>query len=311
MSEAYLTTKRRRRVRLIYNPLSGAAKNSPEILTDIIRQLQAWKLPPEVYLLGPDSNIPAMVSQTLSHGISMFVVCGGDGTISAVATALSGLPVTLGIIPTGTQNNIALSLQIPTDIPAAISVLRTGQRVKIDLGVVTFQQTQSYFLEVCSIGLTSSIFEAADEIQHGNLGKISDFVSTLITSAPSEFKMLINEKHLLTSTGHVLAVTNMPYTARNFQIGNLKAFQDGHLDVLFLGEISKLKMLGYAINKHTLQELDDPRIQSFIARSISIETDPPMTVMVDGKILGEGPVSLSIKRKALGVMTKCSNGSAI
>ena len=65
----------------------------------------------------------------------MFVVCGGDGTILAVAEALIGTRATLGIIPTGTQNDVALSLGIPADVPAAIALLRTGRRIKVDVGL--------------------------------------------------------------------------------------------------------------------------------------------------------------------------------
>jgi len=303
MSEVFNTQKRRRRVKLIFNPFSGKARNSPDLLTDVIKLLQSWKLMPEVCVLGPDSDIPAMVGEALAHGITMFAACGGDGTVSAVSKVIAGLPATLGIIPAGTQNNIALSLGIPRDIPEAIAVLRNGRRVKIDLGMLTFRGAQTPFMEVCTVGLTSSVFASADEIQHGRLDKIGDFLSTLISSAPSEIRMLINGKHKLTSLGHVLAVSNMPYAGRNFQIGGIQAYRDGLLDILFLGDLPKLKLLGYAMKKHAVRELNDPRIQNFQARSVEIETDPPMTVMADGIIFGEGPISIGIRRRALGVMT--------
>jgi len=302
MSEVFHTQKRRKRVKLIFNPRSGAAKSSPNLLTDVIELMQAWKLVPEVYLPDPEADMAAMAAEALTRGMTMFVACGGDGTVSAVSKAIAGLPVTLGILPAGIQNNIALSLGIPRDIPEAIAVLRNGRRIKIDLGMLDFRGTQTPFMEVCTVGLTSSIFASADEIQHGRLDKIGDFLSTLISSAPSEIRMLIDGKHRLTSLGHVLAVSNMPYAGRNFRIGSLQAYRDGLLDILFLGDLPKLKLLGYAVKKHAAHELNDPRIQSFQARRLEIETDPPMTVMADGVVFGEGPISIGIRRRALGVM---------
>jgi diacylglycerol kinase family enzyme len=75
------------------------------------------------------------------------------------------------------------------------------------------------------------------------------------------------------------------------------------LDILFLGDISKLTMLGYALGKRAAFELDDPRVRQFRAHSIEINTDPPMQVMADGQMLGVCPAQIVIRRHALGVMT--------
>ena len=104
---------------------------------DVIHEMQNWKLVPEAFLVEPGCDLPGMIDDALSRGIKMFVVCGGDGTISAVARSLAGTHATLGVIPIGTQNNTALSLGIPSDVPAAISILRTGRRIKVDVGMVT------------------------------------------------------------------------------------------------------------------------------------------------------------------------------
>src|SRR4030066_1424923 len=129
------SNKHRMRAKLIFNPGSGAAEESPVQLMDVISEMQSWKLVPETYLVEPDSDLPALVKKSLEDGIRMFVVCGGDGTIGLMAGTLAGTNATLGIIPTGTQNNVALSLGIPTDISAAITILRTGQRKKVDMGL--------------------------------------------------------------------------------------------------------------------------------------------------------------------------------
>src|SRR4030065_2277697 len=93
------TNKRRMRAKLIFNPGAGAASESPVQLMDVISAMQAWKLVPEAYLVEPGCDLPAEVQNALEDGIRMFVVCGGDGTISAVARILAGTRATLGIIP--------------------------------------------------------------------------------------------------------------------------------------------------------------------------------------------------------------------
>src|SRR3990172_751232 len=113
-------------VKLIFNPNSGAPGESPVQLMDVITQLQTWNLVPEVHLVEQDSNLLPVVQDAFNRNIRMFVVCGGDGTIESVAMGLVGTRATLGIIPMGTQNNVALSLGIPDDIPSAVAILRTG-----------------------------------------------------------------------------------------------------------------------------------------------------------------------------------------
>ncbi len=300
--ESYYTTKRRKRVKLIFNPTSGTANASPVQLMDIIKEMQAWKLMPEVFLLQPDSDLPGMVKDTLAQGIHLFVACGGDGTISAVAKSIAGLPATLGVIPTGSQNNIALSLHIPVDIPAAIAILRTGSRVKTDIGLVTCGGVQTPFLEVCSVGLMSSLFPSGDDIQHGHLEKIGDFLATLVTSAPSKIRLVLEGGQEINRMGHVVLISNMPYVGRHYQVGDAAAFKDGLLDVLFFADLSKIDLLGCAFKGTKICDMEDARIQHFHVRRVDVDAHPSMPVMADGMALKEGPVHIEMQHRALAVM---------
>jgi diacylglycerol kinase family enzyme len=232
----------------------------------------------------------------------MFVVCGGDGTISVVARSLTGTHATLGIIPIGTQNNTALSLGIPSDVPAAIAILRTGRRIKVDVGMATCGKIKTPFLEVCSVGLVSTLFPSADDIQHGNLAQVGNFLATLAGSPPAEIHMVMDKKQEIHNLGHVLLVTNMPYIGFHYQVGSLASFEDGLLDVLFFADLSKLELLGYVLQGVGEGKPEDSRILHFHVRKVDIDTQPAMPVMADGNALGEGLVQIEVKRHALAVM---------
>jgi diacylglycerol kinase family enzyme len=232
----------------------------------------------------------------------MFVVCGGDGTISAVARTLAGTHATLGIIPIGTQNNTALSLNIPNDIPAAIAILRNGRRIKVDVGLATCGKVSTPFLEVCSVGLASSLFPSVDDIQHGNLAQIGSFLSTLASSPPAEINLLLDDNQEISALGHVVLVTNMPFIGFHYQLGTLASFKDGLLDVLFFADLSKLDLLGYILQGVGVGKSEDSRIQHFHVRRVDIDTHPSMPVMADGNALGEGLVRIEMRRRVLAVM---------
>jgi diacylglycerol kinase (ATP) len=297
-----ITNKHRMRAKLIFNPGSGTTGDSPVQLLDVIREMQAWKLVPEAFLIEPGCDLPGAVRQALEQGFRMFVVCGGDGTISAVARILAGTKATLGIIPIGTQNNTALSLGIPSDIPSAIAILRTGRRIKVDVGMASCSGTNTPFLEVCSVGLVSSLFPSADDIQHGNLTRVGDFLSTLTASPPAEIQLYLENKKKIQSKGHVVLVSNMPIIGLHYQVGASESYNDGLLDVLFFAELSKLDLLAYVFQGVGEGKPEDPRIQHYHVRRVDINTSPAMQVMADGSPLGEGAVRIEVRKRVLAMM---------
>jgi len=294
--------KRKMRAKLIFNPIAGAARATPIQIVDVIREMQAWNLVPEAYLVEPGGDLAGMVREALEKGIRMFVACGGDGTISAVARILTGTNATLGIIPAGTQNNTALSLGIPDDIPAAIAILRTGQRIKVDVGMAVCGKLTMPFLEVCSVGLISSLFPSADDIQHGNLARVGDFLATLTSSPPAEIHLILDDKKEIQEQGHIVLVSNMPHIGLHYQVGTASSYKDGLLDVLFFSDLSKLDLLLYVFQGVGEGKPEDPRIQHYHVRKVEIHTHPDMEVMVDGIALGEGLVRIGIQPHALAVM---------
>jgi diacylglycerol kinase (ATP) len=295
------TKKHPMRAKLIFNPGSGSAGESPVQLMDVISAMQAWKLVPEAHLVEPGSDLSEVVRDALKQDIRMFVVCGGDGTIDVVAGALAGTNATLGIIPTGTQNNVALSLGIPTDIPAAIAILRTGRRIKVDMGLAACGETKRSFLEVCSVGLLSALFPAADDIQHGNLARLGDFLATLVASPPAEMHLILDSKQEIYTQGHVVLVSNMPYIGPHYQVGSPASYNDGLLDVLLFADLSKMELLGNVVQVAT-GGVEDMRIQHYHVRKVDIDSHPAMPLMADGSVLGEGPLHISVQRHALAIM---------
>jgi diacylglycerol kinase family enzyme len=69
-----------------------------------------------------------------AEGFAAAVVAGGDGTVGAVATHVAGTDLPLGILPLGTANDVARSLEIPQDLAGACAVVAEGVTGAIDIG---------------------------------------------------------------------------------------------------------------------------------------------------------------------------------
>jgi diacylglycerol kinase (ATP) len=288
--------------KLIFNPVAGSNAASPVRIDDVIHEMQASRLLPETYLVEPGGDVPGSVKDALRRGIRMFVVCGGDSTIAAVARTLAGTNATLGIVPTGTRNNIALSLGIPGDMAEAVAVLRTGRRVKVDVGLAIAGKTRTPFLEVCSVGLVSTLFPFMDDMQHGNLARAGEFLAKLTASPPADIHLVLDDKKEIHNVGFVLLVSNMPYIGLNYQVGPPEAFSDGLLDVLFFADLSKLDLLSWVFQGVGFGKPEDARILHFRVRSVDIQTHPAMPVMADGMALREGRLRIEAQKHVLGVM---------
>ena len=140
------------RAKLIFNALSGRQEESSQRLADILAEMQSRQISPEVFMVDPDSHVEAVVRSAIKAGIKLIVVAGGDGTIDAVAGAMVGSSATLGIIPTGTRNNVAFNLGIPGTVADAVALLREGRLLKIDVGHVRSGRAGRWFLEDRDIG---------------------------------------------------------------------------------------------------------------------------------------------------------------
>ncbi|HLO30711.1 MAG TPA: diacylglycerol kinase family protein [Anaerolineales bacterium] len=294
------------RAKLIFNASSGKPEESPQQLASILSEMQDQQILPEVYTVRPDSQLETVVRNAIKTGIKLIVVAGGDGTIDSVMGVMVGSDATLGIIPTGTRNNVAFNLGITGDIANAVSLLRHGRRVKVDVGRVHRGYSRHWFLEAAAVGLLSDLYPMADDFQHGNLAQIGGLLSTLISATPSRLQMILDgHKHLVT-TAHMMLIANMPFLGPHFQISPKVSFKDSHLDVFTFSDMSKLNMISYAMLSQ-LGLVEDIGIQHYRVKHVKIRSIPHMPVLADGLLLGEGSVSIRIYPRALTVMA----GSAL
>jgi diacylglycerol kinase (ATP) len=92
---------------------------------------------------APDGpTVAALCRQAAADGAGLVVAIGGDGTVREAAGALSGSDVRLGIIPAGTGNLLASSLDIPRRVVDACAIVREGVPRRIDHGIARWERRE-------------------------------------------------------------------------------------------------------------------------------------------------------------------------
>lgn len=134
-----MTEPAARHAALVYNPVKADAAS----LRATVARLSAaagWGAP--LLLETTIQDLGAGVTrQALAAGADAVLVAGGDGTVRAVAEAMSGTGVPLTIVPSGTGNLLARNLLLPlTDAAAMVQATFDGDRVEVDVGFAAIRR---------------------------------------------------------------------------------------------------------------------------------------------------------------------------
>ena len=109
--------------KLIANPGAGKPEEFARQLELAARLLLQHGIEVNVALAKPKEEATPLARQAVKDGYDMVIAMGGDGTLEAVLRGMVGRKTPMGIIPTGTQNNIAKSLGIPLEMEEACDLI--------------------------------------------------------------------------------------------------------------------------------------------------------------------------------------------
>ncbi len=290
---------------LIFNPTSGIStvtkkRMSPEETERaILEGLREGGLEPQVLHTTLEDGGGDMARRAADEGAELVIAAGGDGTVHAVASGLVGTQSILGIIPTGTMNNVALSLNIPDTIPAACFAITNGETRTIDMGKVN----EHVFLEVAGVGLEANLAPAGEEMKHRQLRSIMHgIVNSLKTffgfKAPRMSIAADGGKRRIYRTLQV-TICNAPFYGLHLHTAPQILMDDGLLDVVIYRNVSKFEYLRHAFSLLLRRSPYHPKIKHLRVRSLHVTTDVPTAIHIDGEPGGYTPAEVTVLPAAL------------
>ena len=193
-------------------------------------------------------------------------------------------------------------------IRMACSSITSPRRLIVDIGVVEYrkdnQLQKRYFINSAGIGFdaeTVAITQKLPKFLGGTLPYLTGLFCSFLGYRNKAVTLTIGDQsqnvRILT-----LVAANGKYFGGGMQIAPEAQVDDNLLDVVIIGNISKLGLLKALPSVYKGTHLTHPLVKLEKATQIKIESKKKFLVQADGEILGEGPASFNIISRALSLV---------
>jgi len=224
----------------IVNPVAGNHK-AKETIETVKVQLKRYDIDYTIKYTTHKGGATDLLKNLKGLPYDVVVAVGGDGTVNEVINSMVGTDKIIGIIPCGTGNDLAKSLNIPRDPCDALDILVNGEAVGIDIG----RAGHRYFTNVASIGLDAEIAYCANRMKKKLSGTKAYFLALLkVLISFKSFPIVLEQNGTSVNKDVMLvAVCNGKYYGGGMKIAPDASILDGMLDICLIEKMSKLRLL--------------------------------------------------------------------
>ena len=270
---------------VVINPTSGhgsAAHLSRWLKRRLRNQL-------DLIEIGTGVDVAAAARQRAEAGCERILVIGGDGTFRSVAAALIGLDVPLGLVATGTNNNIARALGVPSDPYEATEIALFE-----DSDWITAGRVNGYvFFEEASIGLEATLWPVGEALVRHRVRELIKAPIALATNEPTAVNVELKEPDFRdTVAAYTMSISNIAVTGAHLPIAPGHDIREPDLWLTVYHEMGPVGMM------RSLDELvhHEPVPAQYVSRHpfkrAKVTAEYPLPVCADGMPLGTLPIEV-------------------
>ncbi len=251
----------------------------------------------------PD-RMNATVRQAVASGAPMVIVGGGDGSMSGTVDELVGKDCVFGVLPLGTANSFARTLGLPLDLDGAVRAIATGQRRRVDLGMIE----HDYFVNAASLGLSPMIGQTVPHKLKRYLGRAGYLLWAVKCSVGFRpFRLTIDdggtERRMWSTEVRIL---NGPYHG-GVELSDHADVDTGEIVIQAVVGRSKPRLAWDWYAKFFKLRDRDAHTEEFHGQSFRVATHPPQRISIDGEVLARTPVTVRIAPGAIEVAVPGEN----
>jgi diacylglycerol kinase family enzyme len=291
-------------VPVLLNRGGGALAADPKLADRAAEALRSAGLDAEVELVsGGDCEVRCRA--VAERGDPLLIVGGGDGTISAAASALAGTETLLGILPLGTLNHFARDLGLPADLEEAAKLIASGKDRLVDIG----EMNGRVFINNSAIGLYPLMVVDRD-LQRKRLGRskrlamIVASLRTLIRFNHHRLTLTVNEERTGRVDTPLLFVGNNDYRIDIGAPGQRESLDSGELCVLVMRKKTRRGLFAASIRALIGRSRADDMVRLENVERLRVSAPlPQLIVSLDGEVVcAEPPLDYRIRKRALRVV---------
>lgn len=240
------------------------------------------------------------------------IVIGGDGMVNLGTNLVAGTKVPLGLIPSGTGNDMARGLGIPHDdteaaVRALDAALAAGPRT-IDAGRIrwtdadTGEPGERWFACALSAGFDAIVNERANAMRHpkGPSRYIIALLAELARLKPLSYRVILDGE-VVETKAVLVALGNAVSLGGGMKITPDAKLDDGLFDVLLVKPLSRIAFLRIFPRVFQGTHVSDPRVRIERARKVRIEADG-IVAYGDGERIAPLPIEVEVVPGALRVL---------
>jgi diacylglycerol kinase (ATP) len=244
--------------------------------------------------------------RAVGEGADALVVVGGDGMVSMGTNIVAGTELPLGLVASGTGNDVARGLGLPLGEPdLAVSLLiealkRPARR--IDAGLVQHGELTTWFAGVLSAGFDAVVNERANNMAwpKGKLRYTLAILRELATLKPIEYDLIVDGKPRTTSA-LLISVANNRSLGGGMQITPDAIWDDGLLDLFIVTPMSRLAFLRVFPKVFSGTHTELPVVQISRVSSVRLSASG-VIAYADGERVGSLPVQVDVVPGALNLL---------
>ncbi|MFF1572393.1 YegS/Rv2252/BmrU family lipid kinase [Leifsonia sp. NPDC058292] len=245
-------------------------------------------------------------TRAVAAGTSALVVVGGDGMVNLGVNIVAQTDVPLGIVPSGTGNDVAAGLGIPRDdteaaIDRLLDALDRPPRV-IDAGIVRHGDLSTWFVGVLSAGFDATVNERANVMTRprGRSRYILALLRELATLRPIPYEVNADGTRLDTEA-LLISVANNGALGGGMKIVPHAELDDGMLDLFVVRPMSRFAFLRVFPKVFSGTHTELPVVSFHRLRTVTLDA-PGVVAYADGERIGPLPVEVSVVPGALRVL---------
>ncbi|WP_066286644.1 lipid kinase [Arthrobacter sp. B6] len=258
-------------------------------------------------------ELAVTLDRVVADGHDLIIVGGGDGTMTFTAGRIAGTDVMLGVLPLGTANDFARTLEIPNSVAEACATVADGKVVDIDLGRANGEP----FLNVASVGLSVAVTEALSPRLKRILGPLAYGIATLRAYAGHKaFRARLefpDGDHETMEFDDLLqvAVGNGRHYGGGNTVSPTAGIDDHTLDIyaILAGPLREHVSIARFLKDGSFIKHD--RVYHVTSRAVRVVTEQPLPVNLDGEIATTTPTDFTVQRNAVHVVVPQSSTSAL